>query len=754
MNKLLTTLALAGLALGIFLGWRWVSQVPSPGKNMPASRSLNTENTGTPNEPTASSRPSIRIALIATSIQAGPNRGTDMATPTRFCVDRINARGGIRSLPIELMVLESENTPVDSANAARQALEYGAIAVLSGYTTTVAMASAEVLQKAHVPMIAVGSTNPDVTRTGDFIFHTNFDDSFQGAAMAEFAHDSLGARKTGILVNVGNSYSPYLAEVYAEQFKQRAGQVLWRKEYLPTQSGTGKQISDFPASDPDVIYVPGYEEESAVLVLAARSAGLKATFLGVDGWGPSLADYVGDAVIGSFYTRAWHPDARLVTGLQDVLEAWIEKHGPIRRDITALTLDSCHLLLSALERAEKLTPEDVREELAGTKGFNGIVGSYSFDSERKPAKPLTVVKLEREGPVLVKVVHPKTVKLGYVMAKTGEACTANVVGWEAARYAVDEINRLGGAMGHSIELIEYDNESTELGSVRAATQAAKDGVSAVVGATWSSFSLAMAPVLQSARVPMITPNSTNPDVTRHGNFIFRAGYTDELQGKLLAEFALNDLGARKAVILINSSSLYSVDLGRFIKDRFGIDGVMVSEQDYLQSWTDFSPMLEKVKAANPDVIFLPSYQRDSLYIIKQARQMGIRTTFIGPDAWSDFMYQHAEGELEGCFYSQHWYPDLPNEKSRAFVERYSKTHRQYSEALIALTYDTFHLIADAIRRARSVKPEDVREALAHTDDFHGVTGKIEFDANGDPYRKPMVILRFGKERSAFYKMAN
>jgi branched-chain amino acid transport system substrate-binding protein len=467
-----------------------------------------------------------------------------------------------------------------------------------------------------------------------------------------------------------------------------------------------------------------------------------------------MFDYAGDAAQDGYYTKAWHNEAGLTQGMKDVLEGWTQQWGPIRRDSTVLTMDACYLLFSAMERTEDFSPRSIRDALAATEGFKGIVGSYSYRLQRDPEKPLTVLRMTRPEPALVKVIHPKKVKLGVIFAKTGEAAQVNAMAFEAARYAAEEVNRLGGVLGHRIELIEYDNESTVLGSVRAATEAVQDGVAAVVGASWSSHSSAMAPILQKARIPMVTPISTSPGVTQVGEFIFRACYTDPLQGKLLAEFALEDLKTKTAAVLTNANSEYSLGLARFFIDHFSKTGKVVLERDYLQSTTDFKSILDQVKAVKPDVIFVPGYPRDSVYIIRQSRQMGIPSAFLGADGWNDIMYEYTSGELEGSYYSQHWHPEVPAEKSRAFYERYSSAHKRFRAGLVALTYDTVHLIADAARRVGSVKAEDIRNALARTKDFRGITGKIEFDENRDPHSKPWVVMRFGKDKSEFLKLVH
>lgn len=750
MKKISTVAMFICLGALLYGGWEWVNRPLEPGREIPkeAGQGERTRKVAPPQQH------AVRIAVITPPRKAGSGNGPSLATPARFCVDRINARGGVKSLQVELVVLESENSALDSARAAQEAVDAGAVAVIGGYTSSGAMASAEVLQKARIPFIASGATNPDVTRIGDCIFRVNFIDSKQGAVMAEFAHADLRARTAAMLVNVGNRYSPYLAEVFAEQFRQLGGEILWQRDYLYKPGAPDPMVAEFPGDPVDVIFVPGYEEDSAEIIREAHAAGITSTFLGGDGWGPVMFDYVGGAVEGGYYTKAYHPEAGLTVGLQDVLAGWVEKHGSVKRDSTVLALDACHLLLSAMERAESLTPEGIREALARTDGHPGIVGRYSFDAHGDPDKPLTILRLARSSPMLVKTAHPRSVKLGAIFPKTGEAAEPNAMAFEVARYAVDEINQSGGILGHRIELVEYDNESSPVGSRKAAMQAVADGVAAVVGASRSSHSSAMAPVLQSARIPMVTPSATNPGVTRVGDCIFRACFTDDFQGRLLAEFALRELRARTAAILTNVSSEYSLGLGHFIHARFVQEGRVVVETDYLQTLTDFRTILEQVQAAKPDVVFVPGYPRDSVYILRQARQMGIQSTFIGADAWYEGMFDYAGGELEGCYYSDQWHPEVPNEKSRDFVARYSAKHKVHRAGLFALTYDSVHLVADAIRRTGSVKPEDIRKALAQTRDFHGITGRIDFDENGDPRRKPLVILRFGRDATVFHGLVH
>ncbi len=748
MKRVSAVVILVCIGTLFYLGWDWVDRTPEPGGEFQGEvgRAAGTR------QPETRLDHTVRIAVITPQRRAGPGESPSLAAPVRYCVDRANAQGGVKSRLIDLLVIESENSALDSARAAREALDSGAVAVIGGYTSSGALASAQVLQGARIPFLATGATNPDVTRVGDCIFRVNFIDTIQGAVMATFARTDLGARTAAILVNVGNRYSPYLAEVFAEQFRQLGGEIVWQKDYVFKPGVQDAPLVDWTGQQAHVVFVPGYEDDSAAIIREARAAGVDSTFLGGDGWGLAMFDLVGNVVEGGYYTKAYHPDAGLTVGLQDILAGWIDTHGPIKRDSTVLALDACHLLLSAMERAETLSPEDIRHTLARTDGFPGIVGRYAFDSHGDPDKPLTILRLTRPNPVLVRAAQPKCVKMGLIFAKTGEAAHWDIDGLVASRHAVENLNRLGGVLGHRIEAVEYDNESTVLGCRKAALRAVQEGVAVVIGATWSSHSLAVAPILQEARIPMVSPVSTNPAVTRVGDFIFRVCYTDVMQAGLLAEFALNDLRAKTAAILTNVNSEYSLGLGQFFRERFGLGGEVVANEDYLQSTTDFIGALSRIRSADPDVLFVPGHPRDSVYIVRQARRMGIRAEILGSDSWTDAMYEYDNGQLEGCYFSQHWHPDLAEERVRKFVDGLAETKHAFRGGLAALTYDAVNLVADAIRRARSTDPERIRLALAETADFEGITGRIVFDGNRDPLSKPLVILRFGKQAAVFHKL--
>lgn len=353
----------------------------------------------------------------------------------------------------------------------------------------------------------------------------------------------------------------------------------------------------------------------------------------------------------------------------------------------------------------------------------------------------------------VRLLSGQPIKVAAIMSKTGHAAASNVPTLNGLRYAVEELNQKGGLLGREIVLLEFDNRSTSLGSKMAALAAVKSNVVIVFGATWSEHSLAIAPVLQQAGIPMISPYSTNPQVTRVGDFIFRICYTDPFQGTILANFAYQDLKSKTVGVLVNVNSKYSEGLASFFIHRYKeLGGRVLFTANYLENSSDFLPIINTIKAHNPDVVFLPGHQSVSSYILKQARESGIKQVFIGGDGWNDEMYSIVGNVIEGNYYSDHWHPQSSRTESIDFVEKYKKQSRKIDPGN-ALGEDCVFLFADAVKRAGSLDPVKIRDAIADTNHFEGVTGTIRFDKNGDPI-KSAVILKFERKTSVYVKTIN
>jgi len=252
----------------------------------------------------------------------------------------------------------------------------------------------------------------------------------------------------------------------------------------------------------------------------------------------------------------------------------------------------------------------------------------------------------------------------------------------------------------------------------------------------------MAPILHKAKIPMITPLSTNPKVTLVGDYIFRACFIDPFQGTVMANFALRNLNAKTAAVLINVSEEYSKGLAKFFIEQFQQKGgKVVCEEKYLRNTTDFDSLLQKTKKLKPDVIFIPGGERDSGFIIKQARNMGIAGTFIGGDGWGPGLYKYGGKFVEDSYYISHWNRAATNLENINFLKMYEQKNKKIpeGEAQVALGYDSVMIFADAVYRSKSLKPTQIRDALANTKNYKGVTGKVTFNKNGDPVKSAIII---------------
>ena len=308
--------------------------------------------------------------------------------------------------------------------------------------------------------------------------------------------------------------------------------------------------------------------------------------------------------------------------------------------------------------------------------------------------------------------------------------------------ALDEVNAAGGINGRQIKLFTEDDQSKpeEAASV-VQKLISQNQVVAVLGEVASSRSLAAAPICQANKVPMLTPSSTNPQVTQIGDYIFRACFIDPYQGASLAAFALNDLKARRAAILTDVKNDYSVGLANFFKEAFTKGGgQIVGEQSYSEGDSDFKGQLTALRASNPDVLFVPGYYTEVGQIAIQSKDLGMTAPMLGGDGWeSPKLLEIGGTALDGSFYSNHYSPDDPSPIVRTFVDKYRERFGANPDSLAALGYDSAKILAEALGRAKTIDGPTIRDEIARTKDFQGVTGTITMGEDRNPI-KNLVIL--------------
>ncbi|MTV48689.1 ABC transporter substrate-binding protein [Heliobacillus mobilis] len=337
---------------------------------------------------------------------------------------------------------------------------------------------------------------------------------------------------------------------------------------------------------------------------------------------------------------------------------------------------------------------------------------------------------------------------------SGDVATYGTSSLNAAMIAFDEINAKGGINGKKIRVVKYDNKSDKTESMNVATRLiTQDKVSAIIGPVTSGNTLGVVPVVNSKKVPVLTPTATHPDVTIDPNtkkvneYVFRACFIDSFQGKAAAEFGLKK--GKKAVVLVSQADEYSKGLAKFFKEGFAAGGgTILGEEAFNKDDNDYRAILTKVKSQEPDVIYLPAYYEVVAKVVKQARELGIKAAFVGGDGWDSPKLVEVAGKdvLNNCFFTNHYTPEDPDPAVQSFVKAYKEKYGQTPDALAALAYDGARLLADAIQRAGSTEPEKIKEALAATKDFPAITGKFTLNENHDPVKDIVIIeLKDGKQ---------
>jgi branched-chain amino acid transport system substrate-binding protein len=334
------------------------------------------------------------------------------------------------------------------------------------------------------------------------------------------------------------------------------------------------------------------------------------------------------------------------------------------------------------------------------------------------------------------------IKVGEFASLTGSEATFGQSSHKGTALAIDDLNAAGGVLGKKIQLLTEDDQSQ---AGQPATVVRKlissDGVVAILGEVASSRSLEAAPICQENKIPMISPASTNPKVTEVGDYIFRVCFIDPFQGTVMANFARKTLKLQNVAVLTDVKSDYSLGLAKFFKEGFVADGGKIAaEQNYSSGDKDFSAELTDIKAANPDGIFVPGYYTEVGLIALQARQLGITVPMFGGDGWeSSSLVPIGGAAMEGDYFSTHFSPQSTSPAVQNFVKEFKAKYNETPDAMAALGYDSAMILADAMKRAGTTNGAKVRDALAATKDFPGVTGQITMDADRNASKAAVIL---------------
>ena len=346
------------------------------------------------------------------------------------------------------------------------------------------------------------------------------------------------------------------------------------------------------------------------------------------------------------------------------------------------------------------------------------------------------------------------VRVGQFASLTGKEASFGVAARRGIVLAVEELNARGGVLSRPVEFLVEDIQSKSGESATVVKKLiSRDHVVAILGGNASTNSLEAAPICQAAHIPMIAISSTNPRVTEMGSYIFRACFIDPFQGAVLAKFAGDALHAKRVALLTSVSAPYSVGLSKVFRERFtAAGGEIVAEQKYNEGDKDFRAQLTALKALQPDAIAATGYYTEAALICQQARSLGLTLPIIGGDGWEAPQLLELGGPaVEGTYYSTHYSAQSPAPEVRAFIRKFSARYDgEVPDAVAALGYDAMMLLADAITRAGTTEGPRVRDALASTKDFPGVTGRTTIDAHRNT-SKPAIMVTVKNGRVQFVR---
>jgi len=341
--------------------------------------------------------------------------------------------------------------------------------------------------------------------------------------------------------------------------------------------------------------------------------------------------------------------------------------------------------------------------------------------------------------------------IGEFGSLTGTAATFGTSTRDGIAMAIDEVNKAGGVLGKKVKVVVEDDRSQPEEAKTAVTKLiSKDKVVALLGEVASSRSLAAAPVAQQSMIPMISPSSTNPGVTQVGDYIFRVCFIDPFQGLVMAKFATNTLKVKNVAILRDIKNDYSVGLADvFIENFKKMGGKIVADQSYSEGDTDFSAQLTSLKSANPQAVFVPGYYGEVGLIARQAKKLGLNAPLMGGDGWdSPKLFEIGGDSLNGAYFSNHYSVDDPSAAIQKFVGEYKARYGATPDALAALAYDAAHILVDSMKKANSTDGPKLRDAIAQTKDYPGVTGRITIDQDRNSV-KPAVVLQVKDGKLAY-----
>ncbi|HTA89236.1 MAG TPA: ABC transporter substrate-binding protein [Polyangiaceae bacterium] len=341
--------------------------------------------------------------------------------------------------------------------------------------------------------------------------------------------------------------------------------------------------------------------------------------------------------------------------------------------------------------------------------------------------------------------------IGHYGSMTGSTAHFGQDTDRGVRLAIEEANAKGGVLGKQIRVVTLDTRGDSAEAANAVTRLIDiEKATSLLGEVASSLSLAGGRVAQRRKIPMISPTSTNPKVTEIGDYVFRVCFIDPFQGRVMATFARQNLKLDRVAILKDVKNDYSIGLAQAFQNSFTAQGgTIVVEQSYSQGDTDFSAQVTAIRGTPAQAIFVPGYYSEVGSIARTADRLGLKIPLLGGDGWdSPDLFKIGGDAINGSYFSDHFAPDVATDRAKQFVANFTTKYGVAPSGLGALGYEAAEVMVDAIRRAGKDDPTAIRDAIAQTKDFDGVTGKITIDAQRNA-QKSAVVLKIEGGKAKF-----
>jgi branched-chain amino acid transport system substrate-binding protein len=373
-----------------------------------------------PSQPAAPATPPAGAAPAASEIVIGhvsvlagdqATFGESSNNGVKLAIEEANAKGGVAGRKLALVVYDTAGKPEEAATAATRLITADKATVLLGeLASSRTLAIAPIADTHQVPLVTAASTSPKVTKDGDrtrpFVFRVCFIDPFQGTVMAKFVRNDLKLGRAAILRDVASDYSVGLADYFAKTFKELGGEIVADVSFKSGDQDFKAQLTSVRAKKPDILYVPAYYTDVALIGRQVRELGMKVPLAGGDGWDSAkLYEIAQGALDGSYFTNHYTADSPL-PAVKEFIARYEQKYAAKPDAFAALGYDAARVAIDAIGRAADPSPRAVRDAIEKTKGFAGVTGTITLDADHNPVKSAVVLGIDKNAPKYVTTVEP------------------------------------------------------------------------------------------------------------------------------------------------------------------------------------------------------------------------------------------------------------------------------------------------------------------------------------------------------------